>query len=212
METEIAGLTKAIEELEIRTLLSGEYDSREALVTIRSGAGGVDAADFAEMLLRMYLRWAERHGYPTEVYETSYAEEAGLKSATFAVKVPYAYGTLASSRARTGWSGSARSTTRAAGRPGSPAVEVVPVVEQTDDIDIPEDEMRVDVYRSSGPGWSEREHHRLGGAAHPPPDRHRGHLPEREVPDAEPGVRDGRAPGPAAGAQAARRSRPRWTA
>jgi peptide chain release factor 2 len=80
--TEINSLAKAIEEMEVRTLLSGEYDSREALVAIRAGAGGVDAADFAEMLLRMYLRWAERHGYATEVYETSYAEEAGLKSAT----------------------------------------------------------------------------------------------------------------------------------
>lgn len=90
VEAEIGGLGKAIQEMEVRTLLSGEYDSRQALVAIRAGAGGVDAADFAEMLLRMYLRWAERHGYPTEVYETSYAEEAGLKSATFAVKVPYA--------------------------------------------------------------------------------------------------------------------------
>ena len=94
VQAEIRALHKAIEELEVRTLLSGEYDAREALVAIRAGAGGVDAADFAEMLLRMYLRWAERHGYPTEVYETSYAEEAGLKSATFAVKAPYAYGTL----------------------------------------------------------------------------------------------------------------------
>ncbi len=67
----------------MRTLLSGEYDERDAVVTIRSEAGGVDAADFAEMLLRMYLRWAERHGYAAEVYDTSYAEEAGIKSATF---------------------------------------------------------------------------------------------------------------------------------
>jgi peptide chain release factor 2 len=66
---EIVALSKAIEEMEVRTLLSGEYDSREAVVAIRAGAGGVDAADFAEMLMRMYLRWAERHGYPTEVYE-----------------------------------------------------------------------------------------------------------------------------------------------
>src|SRR5204863_3242724 len=92
--TEITALRRAIDELEVRTLLSGDYDSREAVVTIRSGAGGVDAADFAEMLLRMYLRWAERHGYPTEVYDTSYAEEAGLKSATFTVKAPYSYGTM----------------------------------------------------------------------------------------------------------------------
>ncbi|HEY8728556.1 MAG TPA: PCRF domain-containing protein, partial [Acidothermaceae bacterium] len=91
---EIVALTKAIGELEVRTLLSGEYDSREALVTINSQAGGVDAADWAQMLLRMYLRWAERHNYPTEIYDTSYAEEAGIKSTTFSVKVPYAYGTL----------------------------------------------------------------------------------------------------------------------
>ena len=64
-------LRDEVSTLEVRTLLSGEYDEREALVTIRSEAGGVDAADFAEMLLRMYLRWAERHGYPTEVYDTS---------------------------------------------------------------------------------------------------------------------------------------------
>ena len=93
-ETELGAVTKALGELEVRTLLSGEYDAREALVTIRSEAGGVDAADFAEMLMRMYLRWAERHGYKTEVYDTSYAEEAGIKSATFKVAAPYAYGTL----------------------------------------------------------------------------------------------------------------------
>ena len=93
-ERELAALKKAVGELEVRTLLSGEYDEREAVVTIRSGAGGVDAADFAEMLMRMYLRWAERHGYPIKVLDTSYAEEAGLKSATFEVNVPYAYGNL----------------------------------------------------------------------------------------------------------------------
>ncbi len=149
---EIGALHKAIEEMEIRTLLSGEYDSREAVVAIRAGAGGVDAADFAEMLLRMYLRWAERHGYPTEVYETSYAEEAGLKSATFAVKAPYAYGTLSVESGThrlvriSPFDNQGRRQTSFAG------VEVMPVVEQTDHIDIPENEIRVDVYRSSGPG------------------------------------------------------------
>ncbi|GAA4681095.1 peptide chain release factor 2 [Phytohabitans rumicis] len=149
---ELAALHKAIEEMEVRTLLSGEYDSREALVAIRAGAGGVDAADFAEMLLRMYLRWAERHGYPTEVYDTSYAEEAGLKSATFAVKAPYAYGTLSVESGThrlvriSPFDNQGRRQTSFAG------VEVLPVVEQTDHIDIPENELRVDVYRSSGPG------------------------------------------------------------
>ncbi len=150
--TELTGLAKAIEDVEVRTLLSGEYDSREALVNIRAGAGGVDAADFAEMLLRMYLRWAERHGFPTEVYDTSYAEEAGLKSATFAVKSPYAYGTLSVEAGThrlvriSPFDNQGRRQTSFAG------VEVLPVVEQTDHIEIPENEMRVDVYRSSGPG------------------------------------------------------------
>ncbi len=150
--TEINSLAKAIEELEVRTLLSGEYDSREALVAIRAGAGGVDAADFAEMLLRMYLRWAERHGFATEVYETSYAEEAGLKSATFTVKAPYAYGTLSVESGThrlvriSPFDNQGRRQTSFAG------VEVLPVVEQTDHIDIPDNDIRVDVYRSSGPG------------------------------------------------------------
>jgi peptide chain release factor 2 len=151
-EAEVASLRKSIDELEVRTLLSGEYDSREALVTIRSEAGGVDAADWAEMLLRMYLRWAERHGYPTEVLDTSYAEEAGIKSATFQVKAPYAYGTLSVEQGThrlvriSPFDNQGRRQTSFAG------VEVLPVVEQSDHIEIPDDDIRVDVYRSSGPG------------------------------------------------------------
>ncbi|WP_055477971.1 peptide chain release factor 2 [Sphaerimonospora mesophila] len=149
---ELSALKSDIGALEVRTLLSGEYDSREALVTINSQAGGVDAADWAQMLLRMYLRWAERKGYPTEVYETSYAEEAGIKSATFTVKAPYAYGTLRGEHGThrlvriSPFDNQGRRQTSFAG------VDVVPVVEQTDHIDINEDELRVDVYRSSGPG------------------------------------------------------------
>ncbi|HTJ70089.1 MAG TPA: peptide chain release factor 2, partial [Actinospica sp.] len=151
-ESDLPGVAKAISEMEVRTLLNGEYDSREALVTIRSEAGGVDAADFAEMLLRMYLRYCERHSYPTEVYDTSYAEEAGIKSATFQVRAPYAYGTLSVEQGThrlvriSPFDNQGRRQTSFAG------VEVLPVVEQTDHIDIPEDELRVDVYRSSGPG------------------------------------------------------------
>jgi peptide chain release factor 2 len=151
-ERELESLRKAIDELEVRTLLSGEYDSREALVTIRSEAGGVDAADFAEMLMRMYMRWAERHKYPFELYDVSYAEEAGIKSATFAVKVPYAYGTLSVEQGThrlvriSPFDNQGRRQTSFAG------VEVLPVVEQTDHVEIPENEMRIDVFRSSGPG------------------------------------------------------------
>ena len=152
VEAELPRVAAAISELEVRTLLSGEYDAREALVTIRAEAGGVDAADFAEMLMRMYLRYAERHSYTTEVYDTSYAEEAGIKSATFAVKAPYAYGTLSVEQGThrlvriSPFDNQGRRQTSFAG------VEVVPVVEQTDHIEIPDDELRVDVYRSSGPG------------------------------------------------------------
>jgi peptide chain release factor 2 len=150
--SEVASLRKSIDELEVRTLLSGEYDSREALVTIRSEAGGVDAADWAEMLLRMYLRWAERHGYPVEMLDTSYAEEAGIKSATFKVKAPYAYGTLSVEQGThrlvriSPFDNQGRRQTSFAG------VEVLPVVEQSDHIDIPDEDIRVDVFRSSGPG------------------------------------------------------------
>ncbi|MDT5027805.1 MAG: peptide chain release factor 2, partial [Micromonosporaceae bacterium] len=149
---EVVALHKAVDELEIRTLLSGEYDAREALVTIRSGAGGVDAADFAEMLLRMYLRWAERHGYDTDVYDTSYAEEAGLKSATFAVKAPYAYGTLSVESGTHRLVRISPFDNQGRRQTSFAAVEVVPVVEQNDEIEIGDDDIRVDVYRSSGPG------------------------------------------------------------
>ncbi len=152
VEAELIKLRKSIGELEVQTLLNGAYDSREALITIRSEAGGVDAADFAEMLMRMYLRWAERHNYSTEVYDTSYAEEAGIKSATFQVKAPYAYGTLSVEQGThrlvriSPFDNQGRRQTSFAG------VEVLPVVESSDHVEIPDDELRVNVYRSSGPG------------------------------------------------------------
>ena len=151
-ETERTRLSAEIASLEIRTLLAGEYDERDALMTIRSEAGGVDAADFAEMLLRMYLRWAERHGYPTEIYDTSFAEEAGIKSATFVVKAPFAYGTLSVEQGThrlvriSPFDNQGRRQTSFAG------VEVLPVTETTDHVDIPENDIRIDVFRSSGPG------------------------------------------------------------
>lgn len=151
-ETELAQLRKDLSALEVRTLMTGEYDKRDAVVTIRSGAGGDDATDFAEMLLRMYLRWCERHNYPAKVLDTSYAEGAGIKSATFEVNAPYAYGILSVEAgthrlARISPFGAAdkRQTSFA-------AVEVIPLIESTDHIEIPENEIKVDVFRSSGPG------------------------------------------------------------
>ncbi len=151
-ERELEALKRTVSELEVRTLLNGEFDEREALVTIRAEAGGVDAADFAEMLLRMYLRWAERHGYAAEVMDTSYAEEAGLKSATFAVHAPYAYGNLVVEQGThrlvriSPFDNQGRRQTSFAG------VEVLPVTETTDHVEIPEAEIKIDVFRSSGPG------------------------------------------------------------
>ncbi|WP_338603730.1 peptide chain release factor 2 [Saccharopolyspora sp. SCSIO 74807] len=145
-------LKKELDALEVRTLLSGEYDERSAMVTVRAEAGGIDAADFAEMLMRMYVRWAERHDYPVEVYDTSYAEEAGVKSATFRVNAPYAYGTLSVEQGThrlvriSPFDNQGRRQTSFAG------VEVLPVVEETDHVEVSEKDIRVDVYRSSGPG------------------------------------------------------------
>ncbi len=149
---ELASLQKALGEFEVQILLDGEYDDRGAVVTIRSGAGGDDATDFAEMLMRMYLRWAERHKYPVKVLDTSYAEGAGIKSATFEVDAPYAFGTLSVEAgthrlARISPFGSAdkRQTSFA-------AVEVIPVMEEAKEVEVPEGDIRVDVFRSSGPG------------------------------------------------------------
>jgi peptide chain release factor 2 len=151
-DAELKALRADIEAAEVRTLLSGEYDEREALVTIRSGAGGVDAADWAEMLMRMYIRWAEQHKYPVEVFDTSYAEEAGIKSATFAVHAPFAYGTLSVEQGTHRLVRISPFDNQSRRQTSFAEVEVLPVVETTDHIDIPEGDVRVDVYRSSGPG------------------------------------------------------------
>ncbi len=151
-ERELVRVKKAVEGLEVRTLLNGEYDAREALVSIRSGAGGVDAADFAETLMRMYVRWAEQHDYKVQVYETSYAEEAGLKSATFAIHAPYAYGTLSVESGTHRLVRISPFDNQGRRQTSFAAVEVVPVLEQTDEIEVPDEEIRIDVYRSGGPG------------------------------------------------------------
>ena len=151
-ERELNRIKKSVESLEIRTLLAGEYDEREAIVTIRSGAGGVDAADFAEMLMRMYTRWAEQHKYGVEVYEVSYAEEAGIKSAEFAIHAPYAYGTLSVEAGTHRLVRISPFDNQGRRQTSFAAVEVVPMLEQTDEIEVDENEIRTDVFRSGGPG------------------------------------------------------------
>ncbi|MGA1827140.1 peptide chain release factor 2 [Microbacterium sp.] len=149
---ELAELEDVIGQLEVQTLLDGEYDERPAVVTIRAGAGGVDASDFAEMLLRMYLRWAEQHKYPVTIMDSSYAEEAGIKSATFEVDAPYAFGTLS---VEAGTHRLVRmSPFNSAGKRQTSfaAVEVIPLLDEAVEVEIPESDLRVDVFRSSGPG------------------------------------------------------------
>jgi peptide chain release factor 2 len=149
---ELASIQSLLGDLEVQTLLNGEFDDRPAVITIRAGAGGVDASDFSEMLLRMYLRWAEQHKYPVTIMDTSYAEEAGIKSATFEVDAPYAFGTLS---VEAGTHRLVRmSPFNSAGKRQTSfaAVEVIPLIEQAESIDIPEGDIRVDVFRSSGPG------------------------------------------------------------
>ncbi|APT84269.1 peptide chain release factor 2 [Corynebacterium aquilae] len=147
-----ASLREDIESLEVKTMLSGEYDAREAVLTIRSGAGGVEAADWAEMLMRMYVRWAEKNNYSVDIYDISYAEEAGIKSATFVVHGEFMYGTLSVEQGAHRLVRISPFDNQARRQTSFAEVEVLPVVEQTDHIDIPDSEVRVDVYRSSGPG------------------------------------------------------------
>jgi peptide chain release factor 2 len=152
VQHEMKVLKKKIDALEVETLLSGEFDSRGAVVTIRSGAGGDDATDFAEMLMRMYLRYSEKQGFKAQVLDVSHAEGAGIKSATFEVDAPFAFGNLSVE------SGTHRlvrmSPFNAAGKRQTSfaAVEVVPLVETTDAVEVPDSEIRIDVFRSSGPG------------------------------------------------------------
>lgn len=149
---ELAGIKRELSELEVRTLLNGEYDQREAVVTIRSGAGGVDAADWAEMLFRMYIRWAERQGFPVNVGDISYAEQAGIKSATFEVNAPFAFGNLSVEAGTHRLVRISPFNAQGKRQTSFAAVEVVPLIDDSDEIDIPDTELKVDVFRASGPG------------------------------------------------------------
>ena len=151
-DDELEDVAAQIDSLEVQTMLSGEYDEREAVVNIRSGAGGVDAADWAEMLMRMYVRWAEKAGHKVDVYDISYAEEAGIKSATFVVHGDYLYGQLSVEQGAHRLVRISPFDNQGRRQTSFAEVEVLPVVEHTDHIDIPDSDIRVDVYRSSGPG------------------------------------------------------------
>jgi len=153
VENGLAEVRVELDRLELATMLGGEHDDADALVSVHAGEGGVDAMDWAQMLQRMYLRWAESRGFETEVYDQSFGEEAGLKSTTFEVRGPDAYGFLNVEhgvhrlvRISPFDSQSRRQTSFA-------LVDVVPVLPEVEgDVEIPDEDIRVDVYRSSGPG------------------------------------------------------------
>ena len=145
-------LSKEIDQLEFQLLLSGEYDRRPAILAIHAGAGGTEAQDWAQMLLRMYLRWGERHGYKTDILDEMPGEEAGIKSVTIELRGPYAYGYLKSERGvhrlvrLSPFDSAHRRHTSFA------LVEVMPEPEEAAKVQINPDELKIDVFRSSGAG------------------------------------------------------------
>jgi peptide chain release factor 2 len=152
LQEQIASVEARLEALELERLFSGRYDAGDALVTINAGAGGTDAQDWAEMVLRMEMRWAEKHGFEVELLEASPGEEAGIKSATFRVRGENAYGLYSAEKGvhrlvrLSPFDSANRRQTSFAG------VEVSPVVEDVGEIVIDDDDLQVDTYRASGAG------------------------------------------------------------
>ncbi len=152
LERELEAIEKEVNQREFSAMLSGEYDRGNALLAVHAGAGGTDSQDWAEMLERMYLRWAEFHGYKTEILDTTEGEEAGIKSVTIAVDGPYAYGYL---RPEKGVHRLVRlSPYDAAHRRHTSfaLVEVLPQVEDDTAVEINPNDLRIDTYRSAGAG------------------------------------------------------------
>jgi peptide chain release factor 2 len=152
LDEQIAGVEERLAALEEERLFSGKYDAGDALVTVNAGAGGTDAQDWAEMVLRMEMRWAERRGFDVELLEASAGEEAGIKSATFRVRGENAYGLYGAEKGvhrlvrLSPFDSANRRQTSFAG------VEVSPVVEEAAEVEIEEDDLQVDTYRASGAG------------------------------------------------------------
>lgn len=152
LREELNEASRLLDELELQTLFTDEYDSYNAVVTIHSGAGGVDAQDWAEMLLRMYTRWAEKNNFDLDLVDTSYGEEAGIKSATFIVKGDFAYGYLKAERGVhrlvriSPFDAAHRRHTSFA------LVDVIPDIGNDIEIEIRPEDLKIDTFRASGPG------------------------------------------------------------
>ena len=152
LEEQVLAVEARLDALEEERLFSGRYDAGDALVTVNAGAGGTDAQDWADMVLRMEMRWAEKRGFQVELLELSPGEEAGIKSATFRVKGENAYGLYGAEKGvhrlvrLSPFDSANRRQTSFAG------VEVSPVVEGTGDVEIDDDDLQIDTYRASGAG------------------------------------------------------------
>ncbi|MFN2388049.1 MAG: peptide chain release factor 2 [Actinomycetota bacterium] len=149
---ELGALESAISSLEVVALLGGEFDDSPAIVEVHAGEGGTDSQDWAEMLLRMYLRWIERRGFSSEIVETTPGEEAGIKSVTFTVEGRYAYGLLAAERGVHRLVRMSPFDTAKRRHTSFASVDVTPEVEEDLEVEISPDDLRVDTYRSSGAG------------------------------------------------------------
>jgi len=149
---ELEAIESELEKLEFQLELSGEYDNRNAILAIHAGAGGTDAQDFADMLLRLYLRFAERRKFSAEVLDVTEGEEAGIKSATIEIRGPYAFGYLKSERGVHRLVRQSPFNAAATRQTSFAKVEVMPEVEDASEVEIKDDDIRIDVYRSSGAG------------------------------------------------------------
>ncbi|MCC6380893.1 MAG: peptide chain release factor 2 [Dehalococcoidia bacterium] len=149
---ELDAIEKRLAALEFQLQLSGEYDNRNAILAVHAGAGGTESQDWAEMLLRLYLRWAERRGFAADLLDTTEGEEAGIKSATVEISGPYAYGYLKSERGVHRLVRQSPFDSSHARHTSFAKVEVMPEVEGTGEITIDPDDIRIDVFRSSGAG------------------------------------------------------------
>ena len=207
LERQLAAIESRLAELEEARLFSGEYDAGDAVVTVRSGAGGTDSQDWAEMLLRMYLRWAERRGFEVEMAEASPGEEAGIKSASFIAKGENAYGLFAAERGVHRLVRISPFDAQSRRHTAFAQVDVAPLVDDQVEVDIDEEDIRVDTYRASGAGGQHVNKTDSAVRITHVPDRDRRPVPERALADAEQGDRDAHAAGAPArggGAQARR--------
>jgi peptide chain release factor 2 len=152
IQRDIEKIASHLNELETRLILSDEYDTRDAILAVHAGAGGTESQDWAEMLLRMYLRWAERHKYKAEILDTSVGDEAGIKSATVEIRGDYAYGYLKSEHGVHRLVRLSPFDADHARHTSFVLIEVLPEAEEEIDIKINPDDLKIDTFRSSGPG------------------------------------------------------------